>query len=139
LHRSGETEDTTIADLSVCTAARQLKTGSHCRSERVAKYNRLLLRTGAGKGCCLRRTRPIQIDAMNTLRYRRSINSEQPLKYFARATYKLRERKTRNASGVALPVAPRREAGVDGLPALSLEVGHRVEVLVSAEDRKPML
>jgi len=42
-HRSGETEDTTIADLSVCTAARQVKTGSLCRSDRVAKYNRLLL------------------------------------------------------------------------------------------------
>jgi enolase len=42
-HRSGETEDTTIADLSVCTAARQIKTGSLCRSDRVAKYNRLLM------------------------------------------------------------------------------------------------
>jgi enolase len=42
-HRSGETEDTTIADLSVCTAATQIKTGSLCRSERIAKYNRLLL------------------------------------------------------------------------------------------------
>jgi enolase len=42
-HRSGETEDTTIADLSVCTAALQIKTGSLCRSDRVAKYNRLLL------------------------------------------------------------------------------------------------
>jgi len=42
-HRSGETEDTTIADLSVCTPARQIKTGSLCRSDRVAKYNRLLL------------------------------------------------------------------------------------------------
>src|SRR4029079_8480917 len=42
-HRSGETEDTTIADLSVCTAARQIKTGSLCRSDRMAKYNRLLL------------------------------------------------------------------------------------------------
>jgi enolase len=41
-HRSGETEDTTIADLSVCTAATQIKTGSLCRSDRVAKYNRLL-------------------------------------------------------------------------------------------------
>jgi len=41
-HRSGETEDTTIADLAVCTAARQIKTGSLCRSDRVAKYNRLL-------------------------------------------------------------------------------------------------
>ena len=42
-HRSGETEDTTIADLAVCTAAAQIKTGSLCRSDRVAKYNRLLL------------------------------------------------------------------------------------------------
>jgi enolase len=42
-HRSGETEDTTIADLSVCTAATQIKTGSLCRSDRVAKYNRLLM------------------------------------------------------------------------------------------------
>jgi enolase len=42
-HRSGETEDTTIADLSVCTAATQIKTGSLCRSDRTAKYNRLLL------------------------------------------------------------------------------------------------
>ena len=41
-HRSGETEDTTIADLAVCTAATQIKTGSLCRSDRVAKYNRLL-------------------------------------------------------------------------------------------------
>ena len=41
-HRSGETEDTTIADLAVGTRAGQIKTGSLCRSERVAKYNRLL-------------------------------------------------------------------------------------------------
>ncbi|MBL0164106.1 MAG: phosphopyruvate hydratase [Xanthomonadales bacterium] len=41
-HRSGETEDTTIADLSVATAATQIKTGSLCRSDRVAKYNQLL-------------------------------------------------------------------------------------------------
>ncbi|HSX20719.1 MAG TPA: phosphopyruvate hydratase [Gammaproteobacteria bacterium] len=41
-HRSGETEDTTIADLAVATNAKQIKTGSLCRSERVAKYNRLL-------------------------------------------------------------------------------------------------
>lgn len=51
-HRSGETEDTTIADLAVATGAGQIKTGSLCRSERVAKYNRLLrieaeLRQGA--------------------------------------------------------------------------------------------
>jgi enolase len=41
-HRSGETEDTTIADLAVATGCGQIKTGSICRSERVAKYNRLL-------------------------------------------------------------------------------------------------
>ncbi|HQU09231.1 MAG TPA: phosphopyruvate hydratase, partial [Opitutales bacterium] len=41
-HRSGETEDTTIADLAVATNAGQIKTGSLCRSERVAKYNQLL-------------------------------------------------------------------------------------------------
>ena len=41
-HRSGETEDTTIADLAVATGAGQIKTGSLCRSERVAKYNQLL-------------------------------------------------------------------------------------------------
>ncbi|HQV73802.1 MAG TPA: phosphopyruvate hydratase, partial [Dokdonella sp.] len=41
-HRSGETEDTTIADLSVATSATQIKTGSLCRSDRVAKYNQLL-------------------------------------------------------------------------------------------------
>ena len=42
-HRSGETEDVTIADLAVATSATQIKTGSLCRSDRVAKYNRLLL------------------------------------------------------------------------------------------------
>jgi len=41
-HRSGETEDTTIADLAVATTASQIKTGSLCRSDRVAKYNQLL-------------------------------------------------------------------------------------------------
>ncbi len=41
-HRSGETEDTTIADLAVATCSGQIKTGSLCRSDRVAKYNRLL-------------------------------------------------------------------------------------------------
>jgi len=41
-HRSGETEDTTIADLAVGTSTGQIKTGSCCRSERIAKYNRLL-------------------------------------------------------------------------------------------------
>ena len=42
-HRSGETEDTTIADIAVGTLATQIKTGSLCRSDRVAKYNRLLV------------------------------------------------------------------------------------------------
>ncbi len=41
-HRSGETEDTTIADLAVASPATQIKTGSLCRSDRVAKYNQLL-------------------------------------------------------------------------------------------------
>jgi enolase len=41
-HRSGETEDTTIADLAVATQCGQIKTGAPCRSDRVAKYNRLL-------------------------------------------------------------------------------------------------
>jgi enolase len=41
-HRSGETEDTTIADLAVASNARFIKAGAPCRSERLAKYNRLL-------------------------------------------------------------------------------------------------
>ena len=41
-HRSGETEDTTIADLAVATASGQIKTGSLSRSDRTAKYNQLL-------------------------------------------------------------------------------------------------
>ncbi len=41
-HRSGETEDTTIADLAVATGCGQIKTGSGCRGERIAKFNRLL-------------------------------------------------------------------------------------------------
>ena len=41
-HRSGETEDTTIADIAAATVATQIKTGSLCRSDRVAKYNRLI-------------------------------------------------------------------------------------------------
>jgi enolase len=41
-HRSGETEDTTIADLAVAWDVQQIKTGAPARSERVAKYNRLL-------------------------------------------------------------------------------------------------
>jgi enolase len=41
-HRSGETEDTTIADLAVATNIGQIKTGSLCRTERIAKYNQLM-------------------------------------------------------------------------------------------------
>jgi enolase len=41
-HRSGETEDATIADLAVATGCGQIKTGSLCRSDRIAKYNQLL-------------------------------------------------------------------------------------------------
>jgi enolase len=41
-HRSGETEDTTIADLSVATGVGQIKTGSLCRTDRICKYNQLL-------------------------------------------------------------------------------------------------
>jgi enolase len=41
-HRSGDTEDTTIADIAVALGAGFIKTGAPCRSERVAKYNRLL-------------------------------------------------------------------------------------------------
>ena len=41
-HRSGETEDTMIADIAVATGAGQIKTGAPCRSERIAKYNQLL-------------------------------------------------------------------------------------------------
>ena len=41
-HRSGETEDTTISDIAVATNAGQIKTGAPCRTDRVAKYNRLL-------------------------------------------------------------------------------------------------
>jgi len=57
-HRSGETEDTTIADLAVATNCGQIKTGAPCRSDRVAKYNRLLrieeeLESGHGYGAKL--------------------------------------------------------------------------------------
>ena len=41
-HRSGETEDTTIADIAVAFSTGQIKTGAPCRTERVAKYNRLI-------------------------------------------------------------------------------------------------
>ena len=42
-HRSGETEDTSIADICVGTGTGQIKTGAPCRTERVAKYNRLMI------------------------------------------------------------------------------------------------
>jgi len=51
-HRSGETEDVTIADLSVATKAGQIKTGSLCRTDRVAKYNQLLRIEGELKEKC---------------------------------------------------------------------------------------
>ncbi len=55
-HRSGETEDTTIADIAVATNAGQIKTGSLCRTDRVAKYNQLLrIEERVGKSCRLRR------------------------------------------------------------------------------------
>ncbi|MBQ4113632.1 MAG: phosphopyruvate hydratase [Clostridia bacterium] len=51
-HRSGETEDTTIADIAVATCAPLIKSGAPCRTERVAKYNRLLRIEGSlGKSC----------------------------------------------------------------------------------------
>jgi enolase len=57
--RSGETEDTTIADLAVATAAGQIKVGSVARSERLAKYNRLLrIEEGLGPGARLARPFP---------------------------------------------------------------------------------
>src|SRR5206468_12434944 len=55
--RSGETEDTTIADLAVATAAGQIKIGSVARSERLAKYNRLL-RIEEALGAAARLARP---------------------------------------------------------------------------------
>ena len=52
-HRSGETEDTTIADIAVATNAGQIKTGSLCRTDRVAKYNQLLrIEEELGKNAC---------------------------------------------------------------------------------------
>ena len=52
-HRSGETEDTTIADLAVATSSRQIKTGSLSRSDRVAKYNRLIrIERELGESAC---------------------------------------------------------------------------------------
>ena len=65
-HRSGETEDTTIADLAVATNCGQIKTGAPARSERVAKYNRLLrIEEALGK-----RARYAGWDAFNVQRRR---------------------------------------------------------------------
>ena len=53
LFRSGETEDTTIADIAVGTGCGQIKTGSLSRTERIAKYNRLLrIEEELGDGAC---------------------------------------------------------------------------------------
>ena len=58
-HRSGETEDSTIADLAVGTSAGQIKTGSASRSDRIAKYNQLLrIEEELGRPRPLRRARP---------------------------------------------------------------------------------
>jgi enolase len=57
-HRSGETDDTTITDLTVAAGTGQIKSGSVCRGERVAKYNRLLeieKELGNGAGCAGRK------------------------------------------------------------------------------------
>ena len=52
-HRSGETEDVAIADFSVATNAGQIKTGSLCRTDRIAKYNQLLrIEEKLNKKCC---------------------------------------------------------------------------------------
>jgi enolase len=52
-HRSGETEDTTIADIAVATNAGQIKTGSLCRTDRIAKYNQLLrIEEELGENAC---------------------------------------------------------------------------------------
>jgi enolase len=63
-HRSGETEDSTIADIAVATPATQIKTGSMSRSDRVAKYNQLLrieAELGAGVGYAGRDAFPVRI------------------------------------------------------------------------------
>ena len=60
-HRSGETEDTTIADLAVGTGAGQIKTGAPSRSDRVAKYNQLLrIEEALGRARDLSRARGFQ-------------------------------------------------------------------------------
>ena len=67
-HRSGETEDTTIADIAVATTATQIKTGSLCRSDRVAKYNQLLrIEQQLGAGREVRRPRRVRVAEALTL------------------------------------------------------------------------
>ena len=59
-HRSGETEDATIADLAVATNGGQIKTGGPCRSDRVAKYNQLLrIEAQLGEAAVYRGTRAL--------------------------------------------------------------------------------
>jgi enolase len=63
-HRSGETEDSTIADIAVATRATQIKTGSLCRSDRIAKYNQLLrieAELGSGAGYAGRDAFPVPL------------------------------------------------------------------------------
>ncbi len=65
-HRSGETEDSTIADIAVATRATQIKTGSLCRSDRIAKYNQLLrieAELGADASYAGREAFPVQVAA----------------------------------------------------------------------------
>ena len=64
-HRSGESEDTFIADLAVATGAGQIKTGSASRTDRIAKYNQLLrIEEELGRICALSRTRRAQLPRM---------------------------------------------------------------------------
>ncbi len=65
-HRSGETEDNTIADLAVATSATQIKTGSLCRSDRIAKYNQLL-RIEEQLGAKAQYAGPAAFDLLNIL------------------------------------------------------------------------
>jgi enolase len=69
-HRSGETEDVTIADLAVATNAGQIKTGAPCRGERTAKYNQLL-RIEEERGLCRQESLPCQTRQLNGVRRRR--------------------------------------------------------------------
>ena len=70
-HRSGETEDTTIADLAVATNCGQIKTGAPARSERVAKYNQLLrIEEELDDAARLRRRRRLPALRLEPLRHR---------------------------------------------------------------------